>query len=403
MSAYDSSFKTSYNTGDKPRQTSLVPFGRFLIYCAMIIACSAYIPTAFSGLSANVLHILSYAIIAIGIAFMFMIVRKLAYSLIVCLFSFYTLYLLPDPTLTAICISAMLIFLLGALAVSACPKRLLFALLAVPALAYLAALITSDPLTALGALVFIPSAAVAGMLQRKGAERKTIITSSTITVIVICIGGAALALYLSGKLDLTSITAIIDSARAQLLDALASMTLRLGEESIELFDPTLLPVAVDATFNVLPGLTVAALFVVFYFFHSVLFSLYKSEDLDLFINAKTSKVRMSTVSAVIFIAAYIFSFTTDSAGQIDIVGTVAENLRLILTPGMMLMGIDALGAIMRRLRLAGFLVILLIIGAFMWLSSYVALILSALGAIYLIVRATDTWATEHYKKNHPRQ
>ena len=119
------------------------------------------------------------------------------------------------------------------------------------------------------------------------------------------------------------------------------------------------------------------------------------------INSKTSSVQMSTISAVLFVTAYIFSFTTDSAGNLDLVSAVAENLRIILTPGLLLAGIDAVGALLRKLRIGGLFFIILIIAAFMWLSDYILLLLAALGAIFIIVRAVDEWAKEHYKENTP--
>ena len=393
----------SFNKGDTLNKSGDPSQGiKTFVFCLMTVICSAFIPVALSGVARSVINIWSFAIIAAGIAFMFMLVRRMALSIIVCLFSFYTLYLLPDPTFTAVCMSAMLIFVLGTTVCSIYPKKRIALLLTVPAVAYLGAFaLTRDPILSLSALIFIPSAASAGIMQRKCAQRKTVIATCSIILILIALGIGAGILYVNGMLDRSSILALVDGARDWTLDTLSGIRLDAGGEVIELFDASLLPEAVDTLFNVLPGLIVASLFVVYYFFHSILFALYRSEDLDLFINSKTSSVQMSTISAVLFVTAYIFSFTTDSAGNLDLVSAVAENLRIILTPGLLLAGIDAVGALLRKLRIGGLFFIILIIAAFMWLSDYILLLLAALGAIFIIVRAVDEWAKEHYKENTP--
>ena len=79
---------------------------------------------------------------------------------------------------------------------------------------------------------------------------------------------------------------------------------------------------------------------------------------------------------------------------------VAGNLRLMLTPGLLIVGIGSLSAILRKLRGLGFFVLLFLFVAIFTLSDYIVLILAAIGAVYIIVTAIDEWAQKHYSKKN---
>ncbi len=403
-----SNFNSSSNIASAQRRLDeIFPLQKIIVCIFLLAVCCVYLPCAALcvGYTEAPLHffIPAYIIVAAGIAFLFIMVKKLLYAISCTVIIVSLYYLTFSPILPAAVAAIVLIFTIGAYLSSICSKRLYPWLILLPIVSYIGAFgMTGNWAVSLLAIVPLSASIIQGILQRKNSERKNIILVSSITFLALLAGVVALLLYINGKLSYAAIQADIDIIRNSLSDYLKNMSFELEGETFELATEDMaeyIDALILKTFNMLPALITVVTFAIVYLSHSLQFSMYQSTDYDLLITPKTAKISMSIYAASAFVLSYILSLSTDVAGRPDLLGVVAGNLCIILLPGLFIVGVDSFAIIVKKLRGFGFFAILLLLSAFLMLSSYALYIVAAIGAFYIIITSIDQWAKKHYSQN----
>ncbi len=323
---------------------------------------------------------------------------------------------LPAMLIALVCSAAFSAFLL---AVS--DKPTLTRLPFIPLAAYgLALAVCRDPILSLTALIPFPPAAALAFGTRAAAARE----DGPGRVGVICLGslgfGAAVlgvaALLLNrslGSLSPAHLGAWLDSLRTELSLRLTELTQQLAEQI-----PQLTALTEEQSLNIInsfinlaPGTAVAVCnlcsFLMLNYLHGCLFSFGYASSL----REKVTRLRMSLVSAVVYlIAGIIWIVTTLSGSESTLVGTVAQNIVIILSLGLAAAGVVRIMSGPWR-RAGGCLQIILVlllpclmIYASSLLAAYEA-IASILGAIFARVRpphdgdAGDSYDNDSYGGN----
>ncbi len=393
---------------NQKRLDEIYPLRKIIISAFLLALCCVYLPCAALsiGYPQAPLHfsIPAYLIIVGGIAFLFVMIKRLIYAISCSVIILSLYYLTLSPILPATFAAVVLTFTIGAYLSSVCTKKLYPALALLFVVSYIGALaMTGDWAVSLLAIVPLPAAIIQGILQRKSYERKSIILASSLTFLALLAGVVALLLHLNGSLSYTAIQADVENARYSISVYLENMFAQFGEEVYAVISRDELNEYIDSllvrTFNMLPAIITVATFVLVFISHSLQLLMYQSTDYDLLITPKTLKINMSVYAASAFVLSYILSLSTDVAGRPSLLGVVSGNLCLILLPGLFIVGIESFGIIVKKLRGFGFFAVLMMLVALFMLTSYVLYIVAAIGAFYIIITSIDQWAKKHYSKN----
>ena len=258
--------------------------------------------------------------------------------------SYYTNSLIPAGALcgTLFAISQ------GALLLATLPKEKLALFPLIPILAYaLTALLSMDPVGAVAALVPYPPMVVLALSTRASAEREDGPTRNG----VICATSLALGVSMGGMILLSLIrhygtadlTVILDNTRKVTMDRILSIEIpsNLPPETLKLFQEAFayenVQNLVNSLFNLLPALFSVAVMFLAAFCQSFLFSSLKSLGFEASLTPRVKEFRMSTVSCVVFLVAY-GAVWLDNSVISSLAGTVAQNVYILLLPGLALAG-----------------------------------------------------------------
>ena len=236
---------------------------------------------------------------------------------------------------------------MGSMLLAVSPRRTLvwFPLAMLGALAVSLA-VTRDPLIALACLIPFPAALALAQGTRTAAAREdgpnrvgVICLTSLALGASIAAVAAALIYRALGTLDVTAILAKLDEGRAMLTEAMASLELSIpapnGEE-IPL-DAEYAENLVNQAFNLLPALAVVTVNIL-----AALAQMIQHASLAAFgfgdsVSDRVRLLAMSAVSGAVFILGYVTVWVSGTDAS-TLVGTVAENVVLILQPGLALCG-----------------------------------------------------------------
>ena len=192
-----------------------------------------------------------------------------------------------------------------------------------------------------------------------------------------------------GDITLTACKSVIDSAKVTVSDTLAAAAHEM--ESILGADATLVNIdstidyAVGIVFNVLPAVLIICANLIAYILHSMILSIEyvtledKKEALPMM------SFEMSIVSAIVFLISLVLSFVLIS-DKTALYGAVAENLMLILVPGLILTALAGLRAFAMR-KGPSCLGTIVYMGAIFMIASLNAFVLiaaSVAGAVLII-------------------
>lgn len=383
----------------------IFPIRKIIVFIFLTLLSCAYLPCAVTCMAEaqtpTYFLVLAYIVLIAGAVYLLYSVRKAVFTVLITLILFFLYSLTASPMLPAAVVAVIVPLTFCGFACSVCPKRLRALLLLLPPVAYLGAFaLTGEWAISLLSVIPLPTAAAVGMLQRKNSERKTIIAVSSVILIALLAAFAALMLWQNDMLSVRKISDLIDTCRTELILYMKNLTVDVGGNPMAVFDAEYVDSYITHMFNMLPSIVVVVCFVVIYISHSMQLLLYKSCDLDLMVNTKTSEITVSVYCAAIFVLSYILSLSTDVAGNPDMLSAVCGNLRVILTPALLVVGLNAISLMLKRLRGFGFIVVLLLAVAVFALSSYIILIISAIGAFYVIIKAIDAWAAKHYSQKN---
>lgn len=216
-------------------------------------------------------------------------------------------------------------------------------------------------------------------------------------VTLLSVGAVAFVLYF-GIPSLALLEELADTAADSLIRTLTDTVLSLYEtmETELPFNPadlhSLSTLLVTTVFNFLPAVFLLLCGTVAFFAHSLYTALLANssnkEDPEFSLSLLTSlRFEMSAVSAVVFLVGFLLSLVLES-GEYALYGLVAENLLLILMPGLVFT--THLG--IRRLMLKkgpsclSSLLYFAYLASFFYLSSLVLMLSSLVGAVLVLVR-----------------
>lgn len=305
-----------------------------------------------------------------------------------------------DPVLIATVIGIIFSCGLYSAAIAAANKSHIFFLAVTPLLpATLTYLITDSPTFACVSMLHtIPALAMGLGARRKASRTQTIAIFSTVGVILMA---ASALLYIYGQNNALTPEIISDSAEylRGTINSLFDVAIKNAEAAGVADALTLLTNDVAImTVNLLPSLAFITAIAVGFFAQKVEVSLFKTYDKeDLLLIAK-DPITVSCTSALVFLAAYLLSFTTSASNTTSFLGVVALNISLILFPALIAIGFRAMTRLPRKLGFLALIIWIAIILIANSLSASILTVLALIGAFYIVIVHTDSWAKDHYAK-----
>lgn len=288
----------------------------------------------------------------------------------------------------------------GAIAISKTEKFAILPIFAIPAIAYILALAaTGNAIIALTALYCAPVAIALGLSNRK-------LLSKTAATVVGAVAYSGVAL-ITVALYLISAYGAISSEIVRLAsNDLAASISQYVESSINATGNAMtadmvqtLNELTDHLINTLVGCFGAYAFISAYICQSiVLTTSERAGD-----NVKSRNyITCDSAAAVIFVIAYLFSFTTGASGGQSLLAAVGSNVSIILTPCLFIVGLKAIRIMPFRLGLIGLLFSIAVFVLIFISSSSFFTVLALAGACYTLIASVDTWAKNHYSKGESK-
>ncbi len=219
---------------------------------------------------------------------------------------------------------------------------------ALPLLSYgISALILQDPIPAALSLIVLPPALMLLLCLRTKAARIPAICRISVAVLAGALPVVGLAIHHQvGTLSMASLRQFLEDIRLGAANAfaesiaIAGIPLGTNSDTAEYANAL-----VNALFNVFPALIVIAAMLVAYGIHSAALRCLIGQGEDLHTLKKMISFDMSLTSALLYFAAMLLSMILVGE-QTALFGAVAQNLYLILAPGMLMTAWIAMNALL---------------------------------------------------------
>lgn len=353
-----------------------------------VLAC-VYIPLcAFLDLDVTAVSVISLAVSILGVAVMTRVAGTfkavMGYTIILGIFIFLGGSLIPvgmfSAFATAVCIFTHLQLKY--------PSPFLWGLPALPLIVTL--LVTGSATAAVISLATLPaSIALFGAIKASAGKVSAICRIS----FGICISVAAAflcAVYTrNGSISFELCRQAIDGAREFTVSLMKETVVQMEEmmgESIFALNDDNIAYAVSVVFNVLPAVIIVAANVISYVIHSMFLSIRFVSLEDKKQALPMLSFEMSLVSAIVFLLSLALSFLL-SAEETAVYGAVAQNIMIILIPGLILTALAGIRMLTMRKgpSCLGTLVYMGVIFLIASFSPIVIISASILGAILIII------------------
>ena len=250
----------------------------------------------------------------------------------------------------------------GSFLLAVLPRKRLVWFPMIAIIAYAAALaFTRDPVGAASALIPFPPMLVLALSTRRAAEKEDgptrvgVICATALAFGVSIAAWTALGLYIQlGTLAPDALMGFLEELRVALIESITSAEIPEGlapEMAAQLEEMLTYDNArntVNSVFNLLP-----ALFVVFVNIISAVVQMMQHATLRTFgygdsVSDRVRAFGMSLISCIIFLIAYLVVFLENSNAS-TLTGTIAQNIYVILLPGLALAGvIRIMGGLVRK-------------------------------------------------------
>ncbi len=377
----------SVNSNNK--NTSVVQTANALLLGLYYVLACVYIPLcAFLDLNVTIVSLISLAVCVLGVAVMARAAGTfkavLGYAIILGIFIFLGGNLLAvgmfSAFATAVCVFTHLQLNF--------PSPFIWGL---PAIALIVALLVTRSLAAaVVSLATLPAAiALAGAIKEKAGKVGAICRISfgiciSVTAVFIC------AVYTEyGGVSFELCRQAIDRAREisiELVKLTAEQMESMTGTSFMAFEDENIAYAVSVIFNVLPAIVIIVANVVSYIIHSMFLSIRFSSLEDKKQALPMLSFQMSLASAIVFLLSLVITFVSSLEGTV-VWGVVAQNVMLILIPGLILTALAGIRMLTSRKgpSCLGTLVYMGTIFLIATLSPAVIIAASVLGAILIII------------------
>lgn len=307
--------------------------------------------------------------------------------------------MLGSPIIPAMLFGAITAVGSGTSLICSAPKKLAFLPPLLPIGAYgIALALTRDPAVSIGALILLLPMIAMGYTSRADTSRTVSVGICAIVESALLIGGVAIWVYVAyGELTLSSLSAASEYFKGGFVyySELGMQTLYQAE--ITPIIKKELYASANTLVNVSIGLAGACFIVTSFLSHGIhlgISSTYGNKNEEL----KNSKITVSVEAALIFVTAYILSFSTNASNMMSLPATAALNICIILIPCLAYLGFDTLSLLPKKLGLLGLIlwggVIMMIVAS----SSSFLFVFALIGSAYVIIRNVDAWAKDFYSK-----
>ena len=307
--------------------------------------------------------------------------------------SFYTGSLLP----AALLCGAVFTLSVGALAVAVLPEKGVVWLPLVPVAAYaLTVALSRDPLSSVAVLLPWPAAVVMALRTRRSAEdregpnRVGVICATALALGVSLVIFALPLIFIAlGTLHPDALSEAIEALREGIIRSFlayempADLDPALAEQWQNLLTHANLREMVNSGFNLLPGIAVAVLLVLVAACQAILLASLRAFGYESSVTLPVKEFRMSLISCIVFLVAYLLVILENSTVS-SLTGTVAQNVTIILLPGLALAGMlrTTRGLVRRGSRGMGCLFFFIIlIPCLMVIAPYVMAAVEVIGNI----------------------
>ncbi len=315
---------------------------------------------------------------------------------------------LKDPVPVAVVLGTVLCAGLYSAAVAAAKKQHAAFVICTPLLSAALTFATTEslPLTLLS-LISIPPALAMGLASRRGLDRsRSIAFFAAVAITELLCAVAGYIAWQNGALNREVIENAVTYLQNSIEWALRSAiewALRFDTEgagAIKIDETVLMEIRTMSAFaiNLMPGLVTVAILTTGFFAHKTQCSIFSKYERESLLESSETPISVSCTAAIVFLIAHVFSYTTGASHAPSFVAIAAENLALILTPALLLIGWEKVAALPKKI---GFLAIAVWIGIVLATSALSASIISVLaliGAFCIIFARTDLWAKDHYRK-----
>ncbi len=273
------------------------------------------------------------------------------------------------------------------------------------AAAVMAGLLTQSPIGICLSLGSLPASAILALVIKNKTPRVSAVCRISAGICLSVVVSLCVGIYaVQGKVNAEVIKGIVDYSKQQmsliLTDMFSQMQSMLGDMLVSIDFESFITVLVSTVFNLLPAIIITAANIIAYIIHSLYISSQYTMSKEAHDSAKEMLTfDMSIISAVLYILSLVLAFTLISP-ELALWGTVAENLLLILVPGLVLTALACIRAMSVAKgpsclgTLIYFGVIFLVIGL-----NPVALVCVALaGAVFIILSHISKFKHEHRKE-----
>ena len=248
--------------------------------------------------------------------------------------------------------------------------------------------LTRDASGALFALATLPcSHALAFSIKNKLQRVSAICRISAAMCAFIAVAFIFTVYSFTGEISFSAARELIDVAKVELtlmLDgAVGEMSEFLGVDTASL---DVAELAVGAAFNLLPAIVITVANVAAYLIHSLFMSVYFTTDEQRKQALPMLSFEMSLTSSIVYVASLVFSLLLVSE-SLALWGTAAENIALVLAPGLILTALAGIRALSMRKgpSCLGTLLYLGVIFMIASLSGIVIMLVALVGAVLNIV------------------
>ena len=205
----------------------------------------------------------------------------------------------------------------------------------------------------------------------------------------LCVSVAVALVYavyvLRGEISGTVIRELLDSAKQSMILTIDGMLSQMGMLAEVGLDVTnIASVAVSSVFNLLPAIVIVICNVCAYVLHSLFMSVLFTTPEQRQQSVDMLEFNMSIHSAIIYIVAIILSLIL-SSDKTAMYGAVAQNLAVVLAPGLILIALAGMRALMaKKASCLGTLLYVGVIFLLASLSVIVITVVALIGAILII-------------------
>lgn len=251
--------------------------------------------------------------------------------------------------------------------------------------------LTRDASGALFALATLPcSHALAFSIKNKLQRVSAICRISAAMCAFIAVAFIFTVYSFTGEVSFSAAKELIDAAKVELTliidGAVGEMSGLLGVDTAALNVENVAELAVGAAFNLLPAIVVTVANVAAYLIHSLFMSVYFTTDEQRKQALPMLSFEMSLTSSIVYVASLVFSLLLVSE-SLALWGTAAENIALVLAPGLILTALAGIRALSMRKgpSCLGTLLYLGVIFMLASLSGIVIMLVALVGAVLNIV------------------